>query len=277
MRDVIDPADRALKDRHRSIWAMGDYPRVAADVIADLGRRLVEATGVKRGDAVLDVACGSGNAAIPAALLGATVTGCDLTPALLEAGGRLADEAGAEVAWREADAESLPFSDAAFDAVLSCVGAMFAPHHQACADEMLRVCRPGGLLGMANWTPGGFIGEMFSVMKPFTPAPPSGAEPAPLWGDEAHVRDLFGDRVADLAMSRHVVTVDGFETPEAFRDYFKAHYGPTIAAYRGLAEHPERIRALDQELSALARRHDRGAGRTVMDWEYLLVTARRRH
>lgn len=272
----IDPADRALKDRHRSMWALGDYPAVAADVIPDLGRSLVVATGVKKGDAVLDVACGSGNAAIPAALLGASVTACDLTPALLRAGERLAGEVGVEIVWREGDAERLPFPDAAFDVVVSCVGTMFAPHHRACADELLRVCRPGGALGLANWTPGGFIGEMFAVMKPFMPEPPPGTEPPPLWGDEAHAQELLGDRVAELAMSRHVVVVDAFDTPEAFRDYFKANYGPTIAAYRGLADHPERSSALDDELSALARRHDRGTGPTLMDWEYLLITARRR-
>lgn len=276
MGEAADPADRELKTRHRSMWAMGDYPAVAADVIPELGQRLVEASGVKSGDAVLDVACGSGNASIPAAQRGAKVTGCDLTPTLLEAGGRLADKAGVEIEWREGDVEDLPFSDASFDVVISCVGAMFAPHHQACADEMARVCRPGGTIGLANWTPEGFVGEMFAVMKPFAPAPAPGTQPPPLWGDEAHVRALFADEVSEFVMVRERVTVDSFETPEAFRDYFKANYGPTIAAYKTLGEDTERVGTLDTELCALAERYDRGRERTVMDWEYALITARRR-
>jgi SAM-dependent methyltransferase len=257
------------------MWALGDYSEVAADVIPDLGSVLVEACGVRAGDTVLDVACGSGNAAIPAALRGAQVTACDLTPALLEAGRRLAAARGAEISWREGDAESLPFTDGTFDTVLSCVGVMFAPHHQASADELLRVCRPGGTVGLVSWTPEGFVGQMFAAIKPYSPPPPPGAQPPPLWGDEDHVRSLFGDRVVNIGSSRRMVTVDRFETPDGFRDYFKAKYGPTVAAYRGLANEPERIAALDQDLADLARRHDRGTATTVMDWEYLLLTAQR--
>lgn len=257
------------------MWALGDYPAVAADVIPDLGAVLVDACNVRAGDTVLDVACGSGNAAIPAALRGAIVTACDLTPAMLDAGRRIAAARGADISWREGDAEALPFTDASFDVVLSCVGVMFAPHHQASADELLRVCRPGGTIGLVNWTPEGFVGQMFSVMKPYSPAPPAGAQPPPLWGDEDHVRALFGDRVTDMATSRRMVTVDRFKTPDEFRDYFKSHYGPTVAAYRGLAEEPERVSALDRELSDLAERSNAGSHATVMDWEYLLLTARR--
>lgn len=270
-----DPADAELKARHRSMWALGDYPAVAADVIPDLGAVLVDACGVQPGDTVLDVACGSGNAAIPAALRGATVTACDLTPALLDAGRRIAAAREAQITWREGDAEALPFTDGAFDVVLSCVGVMFAPHHQASADELVRVCRPGGTIALVNWTPEGFVGQMFSTMKPYSPPPPAGAHPPPSWGDEDHVRALFGDRVTAIATSRRMVTVDRFETPDAFRDYFKANYGPTVAAYRGLAEEPQRVTSLDRDLSDLARRHDRGTDTTVMDWEYLLLTAHR--
>jgi len=270
-----DPVDADLKARHRAMWALGDYSEVAAEVIPDLGSVLVETCGVRAGDTVLDVACGSGNAAIPAALLGAQVTACDLTPALLEAGRRLAAARGAEISWREGDAESLPFADGTFDVVLSCVGVMFAPHHQASADEVLRVCRPGGTVGLVSWTPEGFVGQMFAAMKPYSPPPPPGSEPPPLWGDEDHVRSLFGDRVVNIVSSRRMVTVDRFDTPDAFRDYFKAKYGPTVAAYRGLANEPERVAAIDRDLADLARRHDRGTATTVMDWEYLLLTAQR--
>jgi ubiquinone/menaquinone biosynthesis C-methylase UbiE len=276
MTAVEDSADRELKARHRSMWAMGDYPAVAADVIPLLGTRLIEASGVKKGDALLDVACGSGNASIPAALRGARVTGCDLTPALLRAAERLAVKAGVEIDWCDCDAEALPFPDDSFDVVVSCLGAMFAPRHQTCADELKRVCRGGGTIGLANWTPNGFIGEMFAVMKPFAPPSPSGVQPPPLWGNEDHVRELLGEEVVALTMERERVTVDTFQTPEAFRDYFKTNYGPTIAAYKVLGEDAERIDALDEELCALARRHDSGKGQTVMEWEYLLITARLR-
>lgn len=272
--DTIE-ADRALKARHRAMWALGDYPAVAAEIIPNLGAILVEATEVRPGDRVLDVAAGSGNAAIPAALAGARVVASDLTPELLESGRRQSAARGAEVDWRQADAEALPFADGEFDTVMSCVGLMFAPHHQAGADELVRVCRPGGTIGLLSWTPEGFVGQMFATMKPYTPPPPPGAQPPPLWGREDHVRALLGDRVTNVTARRQTLRVDHFDKPEAFRDYFKTHYGPTVAAYRGIAEDPERVIALDRDLTELAQRHDRGVGTTVMDWEYLLITARK--
>jgi hypothetical protein len=151
---------------------------------------------------------------------------------------------------------------------------MFAPHHQAAADELVRVCRPGGTIGLVAWTPAGFIGQMFATMKPYAPPPPPGAQPPPLWGDEDHVRALLGDRVEDVTVRTQAVAVTHFDTPEAFRDYFKANYGPTIAVYRAIGEDPERVAALDRDLADLARRFDRGASSTVLDWEYLLLTAR---
>ena len=271
----VAQTDRALKAKHRAMWALGDYPSVAAEVIPRLGALLVEACGIRAGQRVLDVAAGSGNAAIPAALAGADVVACDLTPELFDAGRRHAAELGASVEWREADAEALPFEDDAFDTVLSCVGVMFAPHHQASADELVRVCRPGGTIGLLSWTPDGFIGQMFATMKPFAPPPPPGSQPPPLWGHGDHVRGLLGERVTDITERRVTVQVDRFDRPEAFRDYFKARYGPTIATYRGIADDPARVAALDRELADLSERHDRGEGTTVMDWEYLLLTARK--
>jgi SAM-dependent methyltransferase len=278
MSDTIDAvqADRALKTKHRAVWASGDYPTVATEVIPDLGPVLVAAAGVQRGDRVLDVAAGSGNAAIPAALAGATVVASDLTPELLETGRRQAEAQGVQLDWRQADAEALPFTDGEFDTVLSCVGVMFAPHHQASADELVRVCRPGGTIALLSWTPEGFIGQMFATMKPYVAPPPPGAQPPPLWGREEHVRALLGDRVTDLVARRQSLRVDRFETAEAFLDLFKTCYGPTIAAYRGIADQPEKVAALDSDLLELARRHDVGSGATVLEWEYLLLTARRR-
>ena len=265
--------DVALKAKHRALWAFGDYPAVATEVIAPLGARVVEATGIRPADRVIDVGAGSGNAAFPAARTGADVVASDLTPELLEEGRRAAQAQGLDLAWREEDAEQLPYDDGEFDAAISCVGVMFAPHHQAAADELVRVVRPGGRIGLINWTPEGFIGRMFATMKPFAPAPPPGVQPPPLWGDETHVRSLLGDRVTDVEARRERLPVRNFGTPEEFRDYFKAVYGPTIAIYRSLADDPVRTAELDDALVDLAGSHDLGDGR--MEWEYLLLTARR--
>jgi SAM-dependent methyltransferase len=268
--------DRALKAKHRAMWALGDYPAVAIDVIPELGPTLVAATGVRAGDRVLDVAAGTGNAAVPAALTGAEVVASDLTPELFVAGRQFAARNGVEITWEEGDAEALPYDDASFDVVLSCVGVMFAPHHQIAADELLRVCRPGGRIGLLSWTPTGFVGELFRTMKPYAPPPPPGAQPAPLWGDEDHVRALLGDRVTDVVAKRQTLTSDLFASPEAWKDYWKTVYGPTIAVYRYVGDNPQDVAALDADLTALATRYDRGTGSTtVMDWEYLLVTARK--
>ncbi|MBB4714372.1 class I SAM-dependent methyltransferase [Streptomyces luteogriseus] len=277
MQNSAAEADRALKSKHRAMWAQGDYPSLAAEVIPELGAILAEACGVRSGLRVLDVGAGSGNAAIPAALTGADVVASDLTPELFEAGRRVAEKQGARLTWQEADAEALPYGDAEFDTVLSCVGVMFAPHHQQAADELVRVCRPGGTIGLLSWTPQGFIGRMFAAMKPYAPPPPPGAQPPPLWGDEDHVRALLGDRVTDVSAERRTVRVDRFETPEMFRDYFKERYGPTISVYKNIAGEPERTAALDGALVDLVRDGDQGtgSGRTVLEWEYLLFTARR--
>ena len=273
---ATDPAaDRALKARHRAMWALGDYPAVAIDLIPDLGPALVDAAGVRACDRVLDVAGGTGNAAVPAALAGADVIASDLTPELFPAGREFAARHGATVAFEEGDAEALPYADESFDVVLSCVGVMFAPHHQRAADELLRVCRPGGRIGLLSWTPTGFVGELFRTMKPYAPPPPPGAQPAPLWGDEDHVRGLLGDGVTDLVAQRQTLAVEQFPTPEAWREYWKTVYGPTIAVYRHIAGDPEEVAALDRDLTDLAVRYDRGTGSTVLDWEYLIITARK--
>ncbi|GAA2372492.1 hypothetical protein Cme02nite_00980 [Catellatospora methionotrophica] len=265
--------DSALKAKHRAMWALGDYPAVAAEVIPELGTVLAGAVAAGPGVRLLDVGAGSGNAAIPAALAGADVVASDLTPELLDVGRALAEQRGAKLTWEQADAEALPYADASFDAVMSCVGVMFAPHHQPAADELVRVCRPGGTIGLANWTPQGFIGQMFAVLKPYAAPPPPGAQPPPLWGSEEHVTALFGDRVTDVVAQRRTVRVDRFATAEEFRDFFKATYGPTIAVYRNIADQPDKVAALDEALAELGRRNDLGRG--AMDWEYLLYTARR--
>ncbi|WNG94820.1 class I SAM-dependent methyltransferase [Mycobacterium sp. ITM-2016-00318] len=274
---TVEADDRELKAKHRALWASGDYPAVAAELIPAFGPELVRACGVKSGDRVLDIAAGSGNAAIPAAETGAIVTASDLTPELFAAGRRIAAARGVELEWAEADAEALPFADDSYDVVMSSVGVMFAPHHQAAADELIRVCRPGGTIGLINWTPQGFIGNLFKTMKPYAPPPPPGASPAPLWGDEDHVRELLGDRVTDLELRRQKVLIDHSATPEEFREYWKRNYGPTIAAYRFNAEDAERVAALDRDFLAFLTEWNSSTepGATAYEAEYLLVTARK--
>lgn len=262
-----------LKQKHRAMWASGDYPAVADTVIPDLGQTLVDACGITAGQRVLDVAAGSGNASIPAARIGTVVVASDLTPELLDVGRRTAESEGLTLEWRAADAEALPFADASFDVVISCVGVMFAPFHQAAADELLRVTRPSGIIGLSSWTPEGFIGQLFAAMKPYAPPPPPGAQPPPLWGSESHLADLFGDRVHRVTAEKRDVVVDAFDSPEGYRDFFKECYGPTIAVYKSIAANPARVADLDAVLADLGRRHYRPDG--TSRWEYLLYTARR--
>jgi SAM-dependent methyltransferase len=221
-------SDTELKARHRAMWASGDYPSMVETFLLPLGPRLVEACGIEAGMSVLDVAAGTGNASIPAAQRGARVTASDLTPELFEAGRRRAEAAGVELEWAEADAERLPFGDESFDVVMSSIGAMFAPRHQDVADELVRVCRPGGTIGMLNWTPEGMIGALFRTMGPFAPPPPPGAQPPPLWGSEDHMRELFGDRVELTTLEREMLEITAFERPREYGEHFKAKYGPTI-------------------------------------------------
>jgi SAM-dependent methyltransferase len=222
--------DTELKSRHRAMWASGDYPSMVETFLLPLGPRLVEACGIAAGARVLDVAAGTGNASIPAAQTGAHVTASDLTPELLDAGRRAAAAQGVSLEWVEADAEHLPFDEGAFDVVMSAIGAMFAPHHRAVAHELVRVCAPGGTLGLLSWTPEGMIGALLGTIGPFAPPPPPGAQPPPLWGSEDHVRDLLGDRVAWHRLERQVLEVTAFEHARDFGEHFKARYGPTIAA-----------------------------------------------
>jgi SAM-dependent methyltransferase len=265
-------ADAELKARHAAMWALGDYGAVARELIPELGHLLVDACAIGPGQRVLDVAAGTGNVAIPAAQAGADVVACDLAPELLDIGRGLAEEAGVSLEWRRGDAEALPFDDASFDVVTSCVGVMFAPHHERAAGELVRVLRPGGRLGLVAWTPAGFIGQMFATMKPYAAPPPPGAQPPPLWGDEGHALALLGGQVEDVEAEKRSLTVH-FERPEDFRDFFKRAYGPTIVAYRGIADDSEKVAALDEALTQLAREQLDANGR--MGWEYLLLTARR--
>jgi SAM-dependent methyltransferase len=257
------------------MWASGDYPSMVETWLLPLGPRLVEASGIASGMRVLDVAAGTGNASLPAAQAGADVTASDLTPELLEAGRRRADAAGLTLAWVEADAEQLPFEDESFDVVISAIGAMFAPHHQQTANELARVCRPGGTIGLLSWTPEGMIGALLQTIGPFAPAPAPGAQPPPLWGSEAHLNELFDAAVDFGAATRDVLEVTAFERPRDFGEHFKARYGPTIAAQAN-ARRNGREPELEAALDRFCDEWDRGTpGAARFELEYLLAVGTR--
>jgi len=272
----VTVSDTELKARHRKMWASGDYPRMVETFLLPLGPRLVQACDVRPGQRVLDVAAGTGNASLPAAERGASVTASDLTPELLEAGRRRAEARGLELEWTEADAEHLPFDDGSFDVVMSAIGVMFAPHHQDAADQLVRVCRPGGTIGLLCWAPDGMLGALFATMKPFAPPPPPGAQPPPLWGSPDHLRTLFGDRVEWRSQTREILEITAFTEPHDYARHFRSYYGPTIAA-RANAVREGREAEFDTALDRFCDEWNRGTpDRARFEMEYLLAVGTRR-
>jgi SAM-dependent methyltransferase len=263
-----------LKRTHRATWASGDYAAVAELIDEAPPRDLLAHMDVRPGHDVLDVATGTGNVAIPAALAGAQVVGLDLTPELFETARRRATEQAVAVEWVEGDAEALPFDDESFDRVLSVFGIQFAPRHEIAARELVRVSRPGGRIGLVNWTPRGLIGELLKVVGGYMPAPPEYASPPPLWGSEQHVRRLFADSPVELEFARGH-NPWRFESAEHFVSFMETHYGPTLKARERLAAEG-RWGDCRAELLTLAERHNRATdGRLHMDAEYLISVARR--
>ncbi|WP_369135625.1 class I SAM-dependent methyltransferase [Modestobacter sp. I12A-02662] len=268
--------DKELKARHRKMWASGDYPRMVTSWLEPIGQRLVEAAGIQPGQRVLDVAAGTGNASLPAAARGALVTASDLTPELLEDGRRRAEAQGLQLEWREADAEHLPFDDGSFDVVMSAIGVMFAPHHQEAADELVRVCRPGGRIALLCWTPEGMLGAFFRTMKPFAPPPPPGAQPPPLWGSEEHLQALMGGRVEFDTLRRESLEITVFEDRYEYARHMTSFYGPTIAV-RANAAREGREQEFDEALARFCDEWDRGEpGRARFEKEYLVAVGTRR-
>jgi ubiquinone/menaquinone biosynthesis C-methylase UbiE len=269
--------EREFKDAQRAMWALGDYHRFATETVWELGEVLVEACGVTAGQRVLDVAAGTGNTAIRAAAAGASVVASDLTPENFDAGRREARERGVELEWVEADAEALPFGVGEFDVVTSSLGAIFAPDHQAVADELIRVCRPGGKIGMVNFTPEGLAGEFFGLFGSYAPPLPQGASPPVSWGSEEHVRELFGDRV-DLHELARREYVERAASPREYQELFEQTFGPLVGLRESLADQPERLAAFDRDFLEYAERANRGApgGPAEYTYEYLLVVAAKR-
>jgi SAM-dependent methyltransferase len=258
------PYDNGFKARQRAMWALGDYHTFATASLWDFGPMLVDACGISPGQRVLDVAAGTGNVAIRAAEAGADVVASDLTPENFAAGRREASAHGVELEWVEADAEALPFGDATFDVVTSAFGAIFAPWHRKVADELLRVCRPGGTIGLIALVPSDAAVELFEIFNRYEPIPLFGGASPLDWGRDEHVRELFAGRVASLSLERRPFA----PTPMVDLGLLQAHHPAFVALYRDLAGEPDRAAALDRDLADLAPRFAREPQ------ELLLIVAR---
>jgi SAM-dependent methyltransferase len=261
-----------LKEKLKATWMAGDFGRIAQQIAAS-GEEFIDRLGLKAGDRVLDVACGSGNLAIPAARTGATVTGVDIATNLLEQARERAKSEGLTIQFDEGDAEQLPYADAAFDVVITMYGAMFAPRPELVAAELVRVCRPGGRIAMANWTPSGFIGEMFKTTGKHVPPPPSMPSPV-LWGDEQKVRERLSEGVADLQLTSRMCEFNFDFPPADVVEFFRSYYGPTQRAFAALDEAGQN--ALREDLVRLWSENNKANdGTTHVEGEYLEVIATR--
>ena len=270
--------DRQLKSAVRQMWALGNYHAFATETVWPIGPLMVDACGIAPGHRVLDVATGTGNTAIRAAVAGAQVVASDLTPEHFDAGRRAAAAHGVELEWVEADVEALPFPDNDFDVVSSSFGGIFGPRHAVVASEMLRVCRPGGVIGMINFKPEGLARDFFELLGRFAPPPPAGASSPLLWGDKEYVRALFGDRVESLETRDGQYVERNAGGPDGYRELFETTFGPVIAIRAGLAAVPERLEEFDREFREFTRGGNRGAagGPAEYPFGYLLVLARKR-
>ena len=255
-----------FKQRQRAMWGAGDYATLS-EHIRDVGEYIVERAGVGPGVRVLDVACGTGNAAIPAARAGTEVTGLDLVPELLDGGRKKAAAEGLEIDWVEGDAEALPFEDDSFDRVFSTFGHMFAPRHRQTADELARVCREGGVIGICCWTPDGAAGEVFRATGSYMPPPPDFASPPILWGTEEHVREMFDPLAKELEFERRDTVIE-WDSVEGFADFFMDRFGPMVAARQLLGERFAELRA--GTIAIWERRNEAEDGSFRLPQEYLV-------
>jgi SAM-dependent methyltransferase len=264
------PDINALKTRLKAAWSAGDFGRIAESYEKG-AREFVERLDIEAGMRVLDVACGTGNLSFPAALAGAKVTGVDIAPNLLEqARSRAADE-GLAVDFDEGDAEALPYLDRSFDLVMTMFGAMFAPRPEITASELLRVCRPGGRIAMANWTPGGFIGQMFKITAAMVPPPPGMSSPV-LWGDPATLKGRLGAGASAIELTPRLMRFEFPFGPEEVVEHFRLYYGPTQKAFGSLDE-PRQAELRAQLEVHWSKQNQGSSGATVVDSEYLEVLA----
>jgi SAM-dependent methyltransferase len=269
---VTTPDFAAIKKRQQATWASGDYA-VVGTTLQIIGESLAEAVDVCAGESVLDVAAGNGNATLAAARRFADVTSTDYVPALLNKGRERAQAEGLSVQFREADAENLPFNDGSFDVVLSTLGSMFTPDHARTAQEMLRVVRTGGRIGVSSWTPEGFIGRLFKIIGAHVP-PPAGVKSPALWGTEAHITELFGAKAASIRCERRIFKFR-YRSAAHFLEVFRDYYGPTHKAFAALDANGKQ--ALERDVTALLEQLDIGGGSSlVVPSEYLEVVITKR-
>jgi len=259
-----------IKQGQKVAWDAGEFVEIAK-LISSVGERITRHAGVAADEEVLDVACGTGNATLPAARTGARVTGLDLVPKLLEHARAAADGEGLDVTWVEGDAEQLPFEDASFDVVLSTFGCMFAPRHEVAAAEIARVLRPGGRIGICSWTPDGEIGAFFATIGAHMPAAPPDVQPPPLWGSEEHVRELFADTGVEPEFAGESAKMS-FDSPADALETYETKFGPIVMAKAAL-EPQGKWQALREDLARFFESYGRAeGGRTVLEPEYLVVT-----
>jgi SAM-dependent methyltransferase len=263
-----------LKRTHRSIWAAGDYAAVAEMIDETPPRDLFARVDVAPGQDVLDVATGTGNLALRAAAAGARVVGLDLTPELFVTARERADRDGVVVEWVQGDAEELPFEDERFDVVLSAFGVQFAPRHAVVARELARVCRPGGTIGLVNWTPEGQVGELLRTVGRHLPPPPDFASPPPLWGSEQHVRELFASLGVTLEFTRGLNPWQ-CDSPEHYVAFMETHYGPVVKARERLTGEGRWEQCRRDILELVQRRNEATDGSLLMYSEYLVTVARK--
>ena len=261
-----------IKERQQIAWGSGDYA-IIGTTLQIVGEMLCEAVDLRSNQRVLDVAAGNGNASLAAARRFADVVSTDYVGSLLERGRERAEAERLPIAFQEADAENLPFPDASFDVVLSTFGVMFTPNQDQAARELLRVCRLEGKIGLANWTPESFIGQLFKTMSPYLPKPPVGASPPPLWGDRDHVRALFAATGVELEFASQAASFHG-DSPEAFVEFMADHYGPVLKARDRLAAEG-RWDALRADLVALCERANVAEDGFLAPSEYLLALGRK--
>ena len=262
----------AIKQRQQATWASGDFAVIGV-TLQIMGESLAEAADIRANEKVLDIAAGNGNATLAAARRFADVTSTDYVPALLEKGRRRAEAEGLKVTFQQADAEHLPFPDASFDVAMSTVGVMFAPNHARCASEMLRVVRDGGRIALANWTPEGFVGQLFKTIGTHVP-PPAGVKSPALWGTESYLAELFGAQAATILAARKMFNFR-YASPEHWLQVFRDFYGPMHKAFAALD--PAGQQALEQDIRAMLDRfNNAGASSLVVPGEYLEVVITKR-